>query len=84
MKAHLCTSTVTGSLLGIPGHGRRVSFRILHIWDFDDGKISRENVWLDSAAVVAQLTALAAGDGTLPRLRLPELTPPGIGGGVRA
>jgi steroid delta-isomerase-like uncharacterized protein len=54
---HVCTATVPGSLLGVPGHGRRVSFRILHVWDFSDGQISRENVWLDGAAIVSQLTA---------------------------
>jgi len=50
------TGAVIGSLLGLPGHGRRVSFRILHVFDFRDGLISRENVWLDSAAIVAQLS----------------------------
>ena len=50
------TGAVIGSLLGIPGHGRRVSFRILHVFEFRDGLISRENVWLDSAAIVAQLS----------------------------
>jgi predicted ester cyclase len=54
---HLCTATVRGSLLGVPGNGRRVTFRILHVWEFTDGQISRENVWLDGASVVAQLTA---------------------------
>jgi hypothetical protein len=42
---------------GIPGHGREVSFRLLHIWEFRYGLMSRENVWLDGGSVVAQLTA---------------------------
>ena len=50
------TGTVIGSMLGLPGHGRRISFRILHVFEFRDGLISRENVWLDSAAIVAQLS----------------------------
>jgi predicted ester cyclase len=50
------TGTVVGSLLGLPGHGRRISFRILHVFEFRDGLISRENVWLDTAAVVSQLS----------------------------
>jgi steroid delta-isomerase-like uncharacterized protein len=54
---HLCTSTVSGSLLGVPGRGRRVSFRILHVWEFADGRISRENVWLDGGSIIAQLTS---------------------------
>ncbi|HEU4675074.1 MAG TPA: nuclear transport factor 2 family protein [Motilibacteraceae bacterium] len=51
------TGTVIGEMFGIPGHGRRVSFRILHVFDFRDGLISREQVWIDSGSVVAQLTA---------------------------
>jgi steroid delta-isomerase-like uncharacterized protein len=50
------TGTVIGELLGLPGHGRRITFRILHVFEFRDGLISRENVWLDSAAIVAQLS----------------------------
>lgn len=51
------TGSVIGEMLGIPGHGRRVTFRILHVFDFRDGLISREQVWIDSGAIVAQLTA---------------------------
>lgn len=54
---HRCTGVVTGEFLGTPGNGRRVSFRVLHLWEFRDGLISRENVWLDGGSVVAQLTA---------------------------
>jgi predicted ester cyclase len=49
------TATVTGQFLGIPGNGKQVKFRILHVFEFRDGRISRENVWLDGAAVAAQL-----------------------------
>jgi steroid delta-isomerase-like uncharacterized protein len=52
----LMTGTVTGSLLGMPGNGRRVSFRMLHVFEFREGLISRENIWLDSAAIVDQLS----------------------------
>jgi steroid delta-isomerase-like uncharacterized protein len=52
----MMTGAVIGSMLGLPGHGRRISFRILHVFDFRDGLISRENVWLDTAAIVAQLS----------------------------
>jgi len=51
----LMTGTVTGSLLGLPGNGWRIHFRMLHVFEFRDGLISRENVWLDSAAVADQL-----------------------------
>jgi steroid delta-isomerase-like uncharacterized protein len=49
------SGTVIGEMLGLPGNGRRVTFRILHVFDFADGLISREQVWLDTAAIVAQL-----------------------------
>ena len=51
------TGTVIGEMLGIPGNGRRVTFRIFHVFEFNDGLISRELVWLDTGAIVAQLTA---------------------------
>jgi steroid delta-isomerase-like uncharacterized protein len=52
----LMTGTVIGSLLGLPGNGRRISFRMMHVFEFRDGLISRENIWLDSAAVIDQLS----------------------------
>lgn len=51
------TGTVIGEMLGIPGNGKRITFRILHVFGFRDGLISREQVWLDTGAIVAQLTA---------------------------
>lgn len=50
-----------GAPMGIPGHGRPLSFRILHIFEVTaDGRIRRENVWLDQAAIVQQLSEPAA------------------------
>ena len=57
---HQWNGTVPGSFLGVPGNGKRISFRLLHIWEFRDGKMSRENVWVDGASVVQQLTEAAA------------------------
>lgn len=54
---HECTAVVKGAFLGIPGNGRRVTFRMLHVWDFKDDAISREQVWLDGGSIAAQLTA---------------------------
>ena len=54
---HAVDANVTGSFLGIEGHGRPVHFRMLHVWEFRGDKISRENVWLDGGAIAAQLTA---------------------------
>ncbi len=52
----IMTGTVIGSMLGLPGHGRRISFRILHVFEFRDGLISRENIWLDTGAIANQLS----------------------------
>jgi steroid delta-isomerase-like uncharacterized protein len=51
------TGSVIGEMLGIPGNGRRVTFKVLHVFDFANGLISREQVWIDTGAIVAQLTA---------------------------
>jgi steroid delta-isomerase-like uncharacterized protein len=52
---HEWRGTVPGVVLGIGGGGRRATFRVLHIWEFRDGMIARENVWLDVSAMVRQL-----------------------------
>jgi predicted ester cyclase len=54
---HLWSGPVPGALFGVPGDGKRISHRLLHVWEFRDGLISRENVWLDGASIVAQLTS---------------------------
>jgi steroid delta-isomerase-like uncharacterized protein len=51
------SADVIGEFLGIPGRGRNITFRILHVFEFDDSLINREQVWLDSGSIVAQLTA---------------------------
>ncbi len=56
---HDATVTVHGEFMGIPGNGKRVTFRLLHVWEFRDDKISRENVWMDGGSVAAQLTGAA-------------------------
>jgi len=43
--------------LGAPASDRQVEFRMLHVFEFRGDAISRENVWLDAGAIVAQLTA---------------------------
>jgi hypothetical protein len=47
--------TAVGSVLGIDGGGRAVHVRLLHVFDFDDGLISRESAWLDVAGLQRQL-----------------------------
>ncbi|MDB5472647.1 MAG: hypothetical protein JWR84_4207 [Caulobacter sp.] len=45
-----------GRPFGLEGRGRRLEFRLLHVVEFaDSGAISRENVWLDLAAIFQQL-----------------------------
>ncbi len=46
---------VEGQFLGLEGNGRRVSFRELHVFEFSDGLISKENVWMDVGAILQQL-----------------------------
>ncbi|HVM22638.1 MAG TPA: ester cyclase [Sphingomicrobium sp.] len=46
-----------GRPFGFEGRGRPLEFRLLHVLEFaDDGRIRRENVWLDLAAIQQQLT----------------------------
>jgi uncharacterized protein len=48
--------TATGSPFGIPGKGRPLKFRLLHVMEFSEaGEIQRENVWVDLAAIQQQL-----------------------------
>jgi hypothetical protein len=51
----------TGTAFGLKGYPRsHVSFRLLHVFDFQDGLITRENVWIDYPALEAQLSAAPA------------------------
>jgi uncharacterized protein len=45
-----------GQPFGLEGRGRPVKARILHVFDFADGLISRESAWLDLAAIQQQLS----------------------------
>lgn len=47
-----------GAPFGLEGGNRPLEFRLLHVVQFDqDGDITRENVWLDMAAIAQQLQA---------------------------
>ena len=39
---------------GLPGRSGKVTFLLLHVFEFRDGLISREHVWSDVAAIAAQ------------------------------
>lgn len=48
--------TAPGRPFGIEGKGRPLEFRLLHVLEFNQaGDISRENVWIDLAAIQQQL-----------------------------
>ena len=50
------SGTAIGRPFGFEGRGRPLEFRLLHVLEFaDNGQITRENVWLDSAAIAQQL-----------------------------
>jgi predicted ester cyclase len=52
----LWSGRAVGRPFGLEGRGRPLEFRMLHVIDFaEDGRIARENVWLDFAAILAQL-----------------------------
>ena len=42
------------------GRSGEVSFRLLHVFEFHDGKIGREQVWCDLAAIQRQLGCAAS------------------------
>lgn len=49
-----------GTPFGMEGANRPLSFRLLHVMEFSDGgKIEREQVWLDFATIMQQLSATA-------------------------
>lgn len=48
--------TAPGRPFGFEGRGRPLEFRLLHVLEFgDDARITREQVWVDLAAIRAQL-----------------------------
>jgi len=49
------TARAIGDPFGIPGRNRVVSTRLMHVCEFRDGKMSREIVWMDVGAIMAQL-----------------------------
>ena len=47
--------TAVGRVFGLDGGGRRIRVRLLHVFDFAGGRISRESAWLDVAGLQSQL-----------------------------
>ena len=45
-----------GRPFGLEGRGRPLEFRLLHVVEYaPDGRMRRENVWVDLAAIISQL-----------------------------
>lgn len=44
-----------GMFLGLDGRNRPCKFRLLHVWEFADGKMTKEQVWLDVGSIMQQL-----------------------------
>ena len=52
----LWTGRAPGRPFGLEGRDRPLEFRLLHVVEFaPDGRMKRENVWVDLAAVIRQL-----------------------------
>jgi hypothetical protein len=47
--------TATGHPFGLDGRGRHAEVPVLHVFEFADGRISRESGWLDYQVLAAQL-----------------------------
>ena len=47
--------TAAGRPFGFEGRGRTVRVRLLHVFDFEHGRISRESAWIDRSALEQQL-----------------------------
>jgi steroid delta-isomerase-like uncharacterized protein len=51
----LVHARAVGRPFGFEGRDRAVTFRLLHVFEFADGRIRRENAWLDVPAIISQL-----------------------------
>jgi steroid delta-isomerase-like uncharacterized protein len=53
----LVTARAVGAPFGVPGNGREIRFRLLHVFELRGEEITRENAWIDVGSVLAQLGA---------------------------
>jgi hypothetical protein len=47
---------LNGAVVQRPEPEGQATFRVLHVFEFKDGKIARENVWSDSVAMAQSFT----------------------------
>jgi hypothetical protein len=52
---HVWSGRLTGRAFDIDGRGRRLSYRVLWLFEVEDGRIVRETVWNDLSAIRKQL-----------------------------
>jgi ketosteroid isomerase-like protein len=55
LDEHVWSGRLTGRAFEIDGHGRWLSYRVLWLLEVRDGRIVRETVWHDLAAIRRQL-----------------------------
>ncbi|MCC3766913.1 ester cyclase [Streptomyces sp. UNOC14_S4] len=55
--------SANGAPNGIPGENKPVSFRLLHICEFRDGRMVRENVWPDILCAIRAARTRSCGAG---------------------
>ena len=55
LDEHLWSGRLTGRAFEIDGQGRQLSHRVLWLLEIDDGRIVRETIWNDLAAIRRQL-----------------------------
>ncbi|MFD9890578.1 nuclear transport factor 2 family protein [Amycolatopsis sp. NPDC059027] len=51
------TAKAIGTIFGVEGGGRDVTYRVLHLCEFREGRISKQTVWVDASELMAQLLA---------------------------
>ena len=52
----LITCQAAGRPFGLEGKGLTIQFRLLHVFEFADNRISRESGWVDLPAIIQQLS----------------------------
>jgi hypothetical protein len=55
LDEHAWHGRLTGHAFEIDGHGRWISYRVLSLFEIRDGRIVRQTVWNDLAAIRRQL-----------------------------
>lgn len=62
----LWEGSAPGTPFGVPGRGRQLAFRLLHVFEMaPEGKIKRENVWIDLASIMHQLQVSPSETGAM-------------------